>query len=140
MLLRQIKDALANNNDWNRQSHKPKNCSCFKHVSRLQSDVASSASHGAIVSILCPAAFFAGWAVGVDRTFGNRHTAGDQVADAVLPVGPFHRLTRLKEWILKQNCITFFFSVEILSKRLDFLLENSLGNDRKLTTLKTAGG
>jgi len=59
-------------------------------VAHLKSCFSLDTGHGAVVAALRPAALLAFGTMGVDGTFGNRHLAGDQVADAVLPVGPFH--------------------------------------------------
>jgi len=54
-----------------------------------------NAGHGAVVASLLPAALFAFRAVAVDGALGNHHLPGDQVADAVLPVRPFHLRARV---------------------------------------------
>jgi len=54
-----------------------------------------NAGHGAIVAVLRPTTLLALGTVSVDGTFGNPHLSGDQVADAMLSVGPIHLLTRV---------------------------------------------
>jgi len=50
----------------------------------------SNAGHGAVVAILGPATLLALWTMGVHRAFRDGHLSCNQVADAMLPVGPLH--------------------------------------------------
>jgi hypothetical protein len=54
-----------------------------------------NAGHSANIAILGPATLLSLWAMAVDGTRGDPHLTGDQVADAVLPVCPFHLIARL---------------------------------------------